>query len=271
MTVLQAVVLGTVQGITEFLPISSDGHMALVYAAIGQTPDLTYEIFLHGATLLAMIAYFRNDIRELLSAWLPAHKNRAEDRRTGLLIVVGTAASGAIALWLEPVVEPMAASLSWVGFWFLVTASALVLAELLGARVRHTRTTAALPFWKAFGVGVAQGSAVLPGLSRSGTTIAGGMLAGLDREHAARFSFLLGIPVITLATGRDLLGLLDGSTVLPPLAVALAGFVAALVAGYLAIWGLLAFVKEHRLYWFAAYTAALGTAILVSETIAARG
>ena len=111
---LQAVVLGVVQGLTEFLPISSDGHLALAYAWFGVKPDLTFEIFLHGATLLAMYAYFWRDIVRIASSLLPSHADQQQDRRLVLLIVSGTLVSGVVAKALEPVVEPMAANLVWV-------------------------------------------------------------------------------------------------------------------------------------------------------------
>jgi len=119
---------------------------------------------------------------------------------------------------------------------------------------------------------VFQGIAALPGVSRSGSTIAGGMLFKLSREDAARFSFLLGIPIITLAAAKDGFDVIQGASSLPGSPVALAaGFVAAGLAGYFAIWGLLRFVKNHSLYWFAAYTGVLGTVMLLSGTVFGRG
>lgn len=263
MTLFEAVLLGVTQGVTEFLPISSDGHMALVYAAIGEAPDLSFEIFLHGATLLAMLLYFRADIATVLKSLLPSGADDANARRLALLIAVGTVASGIVALLLEPVVEPMAASLVWVGVWFLTTSALMAVAETFAPRLPRIAGPEALGVGKTLFVGVLQGAAVLPGLSRSGSTISGGMLAGLDRQPAARFSFLLGIPIITLATVRDFAGLFTGATELPPAPVSLAGFVAAGVAGYAAISFLLAVVRRHSLYWFSAYTGVLGIGILI--------
>ena len=267
MGILEAIVLGITQGITEFLPISSDGHLALVYAALGKDPSLTFEVFLHVATLLAMVVYFRADIWRLLTSLTPSGSDRPDDRRLVLLIVIGTAVSGVIALVLSPYVEPLAASLAWVGVFFLATAALLALGEFLSSRVLPTASAAKLPPWKAATVGVWQGLAVLPGLSRSGSTIAGSMIAGLDRESAARFSFLLGIPIITLAALKDVADLVGGRATLPGVGPSIAGFVAAAAAGYLAIALLLEFVKRYSLYWFAAYTGVLGTAILVWSAI----
>jgi len=266
---LPAAVLGVVQGITEFLPISSDGHLALVYRLFGMRPNLTYEVFLHGATLIAMYAYFWRDIVDLLASMLPKNAERKAQRRTILLIIVGTLVSGIVAKLIEPVVEPMSASMIWVSVWFLGTSLLLFAAEYLSKRVTDVRTED-LPYPKVAFVGLMQGLAVLPGLSRSGSTIASGMMAGLSRERAARFSFLLGIPIITLAFGLDAVDVLSGGATLPGLVPSSIGFIAAAVSGYFAIRGLLKFVRSHRLYPFAIYTAALA-AILFVMTVLSKG
>ncbi len=272
MSVLQAIVLGVVQGLTEFLPISSDGHLAVTYQLFGMAPNLSYEVFLHGATLIAMFAYFWRDVLHLLASLLPANKERTGDRRLVLLIAIGTAISAVIALALSDVLEPLAASATAVGIGFLVTTAVLVTAEVVDRGGALLESADKLGYGALVVIAVLQGIAALPGVSRSGSTIAGGMFFRLSREHAARFSFLLGIPIITLATVKDTLDVLQGASHLPgtPLALA-AGFVAAGLSGYLAIWGLLRFVKNHRLYWFAAYTGVLGTVMLFSGTVLGRG
>ncbi|TDB39091.1 MAG: undecaprenyl-diphosphate phosphatase [Actinobacteria bacterium] len=271
MNVLHAALLGVIQGATEFLPVSSDGHLAVAYYLLGEKPDLTFEVFLHGATLLAMIAYFRSDIIRLLSSLLPANKDRKSDRRLVVLILVGTAISGVIALGMAPYIEGISASMTWVGLGFLGTATLLTLGEALSRRAARLADPSDLGPLRAGLVGALQGLAVLPGVSRSGSTIAAGMFAGLSREAAARFSFLLGMPIIALAAAKDTVDLLGGNTTLPGVVPSIVGFVAAGVSGYLAIAGLLALVKRHSLYWFAAYTAVLGTAMLLLTTVFARG
>jgi undecaprenyl-diphosphatase len=261
-SVIQAVVLGIVQGLTEFLPVSSDGHLALVYKAFGAKPVLSYEVLLHGATLVAMIVYFRTDILELLSALMPSNKDRTADRRLVLLIAVGTAVSAVVALGLSGVVEPLSASLTWVGIFFLATSALLAIAELAYGRVGKTADPSQLGYAKTGFIALLQGLAVLPGLSRSGSTISGGVMSGLERDEAARFSFLLGIPIITLAFGKDLLDLWQRGFRLPDPAASFIGFVAAGVAGYLAIWWLLPFLKRHRLWGFGGYTGILGTVVV---------
>lgn len=252
----QAIVLGVVQGLTEFLPVSSDGHLALAYRLFHQSPDLTFEVFLHLATLVAMVVYFRADILTLVRAVGPAGKGSPE-RRLVTLIAAATAISAVLALVMKKAVVAANESLLLIGIGFLVTAAALVAAEIAARRVA-SREPADLGWGRTTMVAVAQALATLPGVSRSGMTISSGMLAGLDRAAAARFSFLLGIPIIAAANVYEAKDILSGASQVPGLAVSAAGFVAAGVAGYLAIWGLLKFVRTHPLYAFAGYTAVVG-------------
>ncbi len=272
MSILQAVVLGIVQGLTEFLPISSDGHLAVTYQIFGLQPNLSYEVFLHGATLIAMFVYFWRDILELLASLLPKNRERTGERRIVLLIAIGTAISAVIALGLGKYLESLAESATAVGIGFLITTAVLVVAEIVDRKGPAHPSPSHLSYVAIAVIGVFQGIAALPGVSRSGSTISGGMLFKLTREDAARFSFLLGIPIITLAFLKDGLDVVNGASHLPgtPFALA-AGFVAAGLAGYFAIWGLLRFVKNHSLYWFAAYTGVLGTVMLLSGTVFGRG
>lgn len=263
MGVFQAVVLGITQGVTEFLPISSDGHLWIVYRLFGEQPNLAFEVFLHFATLLVLVAYFRRDIVRVLGSLSPANRERRVERRLAMLILVGTVVSGAIALFMGSVVETANSSALWVGLGFLLTTALMVLAEVSAPHVRRVLQAGELPVWKAVPVGILQALAVLPGVSRSGSTISAGMYSGLDRSEAARFSFLLGIPIIALAGLKDIADIVSGHAALPSLLPAAAGFIAAGACGYLAIWALLGFVKNHSLYWFAAYTGVVGTAILV--------
>ncbi|KAF0207629.1 MAG: undecaprenyl-diphosphate phosphatase [Actinomycetota bacterium] len=270
MNSLQAIVLGVVQGLTEFLPISSDGHLAVTYRLLGQRPDLTFEVFLHAATLIAMVIYFRADIARLLASLLPKNADRRDDRRLVLLIIIATGVSGVLALALSPYVEDLSNSMTWVGLGFILTAVLLTVGEKL-AQSEKSGGTDKLRVPAVGFIGALQGLAVLPGVSRSGSTIAAGMLAGLSREQAARFSFLLGIPIIFLAVAKDAVDLLRGHEQLPAVLPSIIGFIASGVTGYLAIKLLLSIVKQHKLYWFAAYTAVLGTAMLLMDTVFARG
>ncbi len=253
---LQALILGVVQGLTEFLPVSSDGHLALTYRLFGRMPDLGFEVFLHLGTLLAMVILFRSDIVTLARSFGPAGKGSAE-RRLAWLIVLATAISGVLALALKKVVLAANTSLLAIGAGFLVTSVALVAAEFVGRRVRR-RTADGLGWKRTAGVAIAQALATLPGISRSGMTISSGMLAGLDRHAAARFSFLLGIPIIAAANIYEAKDLVTGAAPVPSALVLIVGFVAAAVSGYLAIGALLKFLQTRPLHVFAVYTSVLG-------------
>jgi len=272
-TLLQAAILGVVQGLTEFLPISSDGHLAITYRLMGTAPNLSFEVLLHAATLIAMVVYFWSDGLELLSSLLPRNSERTGDRRLIVLITLGTAVSAVVALAFEPYIERLTASSIAVGLGFLGTTLVLVLAEMADRKGPNLQEPNRLSFPQICVVGLLQGLAVLPGLSRSGTTIGGTMLFGVSREKAARFSFLFGIPIIALAAAKDVLAVVLGSSHLPQgvLPALVVGFVVAGLSGYGAMWGLLRFVKNHSLLWFAAYTGVLGTAILLGATVFGRG
>lgn len=258
---LQAVVLGVVQGLTEFLPISSDGHLALTYTLFNTPPDLAFEVFLHAATLIATIVYFWPDIARLLRSLGHSGRGTADRRLLGL-IALATLISGSLAFLLKQLVESANLSLVAIGSGFLITAAMLTVAELLSGR-RAPREPDRLGPGRVALIAIAQAAAAFPGVSRSGLTIGGGMLTGLDRETAARFSFLVGIPVIAAATlyeGKDVVADLmsTGASSLPPFGVSAAGFLAAGVSGYFAIRALLAIVRKHPLWVFAVYTAVVG-------------
>jgi len=253
---LQALVLGVVQGLTEFLPVSSDGHLALTYHLFGMQPDLAFEVFLHAATLIAMVVHFRADIVRLLRSLLPAGKG-SDDRRLVGLIVLVTLISGVLALVAKNFVEDANTSLLAIGAGFLLTSAMLFTAEVVSHRTTRREPHEIGPL-RASLLAVAQAAAAFPGASRSGLTIGAGMLSGLSRETAARFSFLAGIPLIAAATLYESKDVLTGAAPLPPLGVSALGFVAAGISGYLAIRGLLAFVRTRPLHIFAGYTLVVG-------------
>lgn len=286
MAFLQAIVLGITQGITEFLPISSDGHLILVPAILGWDRfGLGFDVILHAGTLTATIAYFRHDLLRIVSAVFSKDPSRTRDRRLGWFIVWATIPSVVVALAAQGLVDgvetlPMSEQVTIVAAFLLLTAILLGSAELVSARsARRSRarmTTADLPLWKAIAIGFAQGFAVAPGLSRSGTTIAAGVALGMNREESARFSFLLSVPIIAAALAKKLLLdiVVDGEALFPAavqpaqaVALTLAGVATTAVVGYAAISFLLPFVRKHSLAWFAAYTAVLGAGILVAQTV----
>jgi len=275
MDAVQAFVLGITQGITEFLPISSDGHLILVPALFGWARfGLGFDVVLHAATLLATVAYFRADVARLARGLFSRREALARDRRLAWVILAATVPSVIIALAFEPLVDRVETytahtQLVIVGAFLLVTAALLTGAELLGRRRRVTVDAAEdVPLRRALAIGFAQGFAVAPGLSRSGTTIAAGVALGLERAEAARFSFLLSIPIVAAATAKKVLidVVMKGGT-LPPALPLTVGLITTAVVGYAAIAFLLPYVRRHSLAVFAVYTALVGTAILVIKAI----
>lgn len=273
MLMIQAVVLGVVQGITEFLPISSDGHLILVPSLLGwERFGLGFDVILHVGTLLATLLYFRRDFARLAFAVFSRAANRARDRRLAWLIMGATVPSVAVVLALEPFVDgvearPVSEQIVITAFGLLATAVVLGTSEILAGIMRTRRTidddAAELSWPRTLGIGFAQGFAALPGLSRSGTTIATGQALGMSRGEAARFSFLMSIPIISAATAKKLLDLAQGEGALPPPDVILVGVGVTTLVGYGVIWLLLPFVRKHSLWWFAAYTAVVGILLLV--------
>ncbi|MDR1412323.1 MAG: undecaprenyl-diphosphate phosphatase [Actinomycetes bacterium] len=278
---LYSACLGLAQGLTEFLPVSSSGHLSLLNLLFGVNGEegLEFTFFLHIATLIAALIYFRRDIARLVRAWAPAHRHdMADRRRVGVFILIGCLVTGPMGLLLEDKLGAIADNYLFLGCAFLLTTIVLCVAEILTNRreeqERRAHHKAAAPVTSsnmgmlcAALTGFAQGCAVIPGFSRSGATIAGGMMVGLSRKEATRYSFLLGLPIIAAGAVKDGLGLLNGSLVLPPFGISLTGFIIAGVSGYLAIAVMLHFVQNTQLYWFAAYTAAVGIILIVISFI----
>lgn len=260
MEVLRAVALGVVQGIAEFLPISSSGHLRLLQDGLGWSDfGLAFDTLLHVATLLAVLVYFRADIVHMVGAAFSRDDARSDDRRLAWLVVIATIPTGIIGLAGNDFFE--GAPLLYVGIAFLITSATLALTDRLS---RHTLHSASRLTWgRGVLVGIAQGIAVMPGISRSGATMAAGMGVGLDREQAARFSFLLSAPIILLAGAKQALDVFSGDASLPGFAASALGFLAAAVTGYIAIAGLMSFLRRHTFLPFVAYTALLGVAVIV--------
>lgn len=264
MSLLEAIIIGIIQGATEFLPISSDGHLVLIPAVFGLTqPDLVLIGLVHAGTLVAIVSYFARDLWAILRAVLSGLANRrpfADDNaRLGWLMVLGSVPAAVVGLLLKDWFERQFQSPVVAAAGLLVTAAFLVVGERL---LRGVRTIPQMTWLDTLIIGSFQVLALLPGVSRSGTTIAAGLGRGLDRPSAARFSFLVGLPAIA---GAGLLAIIDifsanGSL---PAGHYLAAFIAAAVTGYLCIAFLLNWLRRHSLYPFAVYCAVVGTLFLV--------
>ena len=269
MSIIEAIILGMIQGATEFLPISSSGHLVLLPEIFGWgAADLTLIGIVHLGTLVAILIYFWRDLWQILTAVLAGIRSRelmgTTDARLGWLIVIGSVPAVAAGLLLQDFFEQVFATPQAAAFFLLVTAVLLVIGEKMLSGVKSVGQMD----WKDAGIiGLFQSLALFPGLSRSGSTIVGGLLRGLDRPTATRFSFLLGIPAFL---GAGLLSIKDIVTapVMPyTTAVYVAGFLAAAVVGYVCIYFLLRWVRSHSLYIFAIYCALLGGGYLLYSFI----
>ena len=267
MPIGRALALGVLQGLTEFLPISSSGHLVLVPWLLGwPDPGLAFDAILHWGTLLAILIYFRRDWANLIRSGIRSMLNRRLDGDAHLLlmILIGTIPAGLAGLLLKDKFEIAFSAPAWVSVDLLSTAALLAIAEGLsrpektGADGHDRSGVGMIGLRAALIVGIAQAFAILPGISRSGVTIAAGLSVGLERRVAARYSFLLATPII-LAAGLLKLGdlALAGTAGGEWLAL-IVGMLGAAVAGYLSIGWLMAYLANRRLLLFSAYCAAFG-------------
>ena len=246
---IEDIVLGVVQGLTEFLPISSSGHLVVIPAVLGwDQPSLTFDLVLHLGTLVAVLFAFRRDLLALLVGLFGGGPDPRRDRRMIGLLALGSIPAGIAGLALGNEFESLFEEPLWVCLFWVVTAFILLGAErIIRAGVARHDVDARRAAW----IGVAQAAAITPGISRSGTTIAAGVAQGMTREAAARFSFLLAIPAIIGATATRVTDLTSGRfDVTGPV---VAGFVAAAISGWIAIEGFLAYLRTHSLRVFAVY------------------
>ena len=268
-TVLQALVMGIVQGLTEFLPVSSSGHLVIVPYLFGWDDpfinSLAFSVMLHMGTLIALLVYFRADWVRLVPAGFAAIRDRSlqddPDRRLAWLLLAATIPAAIVGFLLNDLIETSFRQVGLVAVTLVIGGVILWLADHLSPR---TKGVGDVTFPVAFAIGVAQALALIPGISRSGISISAGRVAGLDREAAARFSFLMATPV-TLGAGifeaRKLLTGESGVAVEPlPLLV---GLVAALIAGLLAIRFMLTYLRTRSLDIFVWYRFALAAVVLV--------
>jgi undecaprenyl-diphosphatase len=264
MTLLQALVLALVQGITEFLPISSSAHLILAPYLFGW-PDqgLAFDVATNTGTLLAVVVYFRRDLADLVRGLLrPAEHGEVEGmpaRRLLWALVLGTVPVAVAGLLLDDWVagaarDPLLIAGTSIGFGLLLWA-----ADRLG---RRRRGLATLTLADAVLVGLAQALALVPGTSRSGVTMTAALALGYRRPAAARFSFLLAIPVGVLATGYDVLQVALGVVPAGDLAAMAVGLVVSAVSAYLVIGALLAWLERQTMTPFVVYRVALGLVIL---------
>ena len=263
MGVLEAILLGLVQGLTEFLPISSSGHLRIVPAFIGsEDPGAAFTAVIQLGTMAAVVAYFWHDLVRIARAWLgslgdPARRGEFEARQ-GWYIIVGTIPISVLGLAFDDQIETTARDLYLIGTMLIVLGLVLLLAEKVG---RRDRPITRIGWRDALVVGFAQALALIPGVSRSGATITAGLFLGLNRVAAARFSFLLSIPAVVLSGLYQVPDIFDGGNTAGVTETAIAT-VLSFVSGYASIAFLLSFLTTHTTAVFVAYRVALGALVL---------
>ena len=258
--------LGVVQGITELLPVSSTAHMRLVPALLGwQDPGSAFSAAMQLAALAAVVTYFWTDVRDIAAGSVGAVLQR--DWRSPLLrlavgIIIATIPIVIAGVLLGPLLNSCGTplrSLPVIGIACLVMGVLLALAELFA---KHTRGVEDMGVVDAFLVGLAQVGALIPGVSRSGSTLTGALFLGLQRDQAARFSFLIGIPAIALAGAREIFVLLHAHIPADAWAVLAVGLIVGALSSFAALWSLMRFLERFSTWPFVIYRIALGIALL---------
>lgn len=265
MSWLEAIVLGIVQGITEFLPISSTGHLRIVPAFAGwEDPGAAFTAIVQLGTTLAVLIYFREDLWRVARTWLRSLRDpslrQSVDARMGWYLIVATIPISIFGFAFDDEIETSARDLYLIGTVLIVFSFVLLLAERVGRKERGERD---IGLRDAIAVGVAQACALVPGVSRAGATISAALFLGMKREAAARFSFLLSMPAIVAAAVYSMRGVVTGEETTDagttPIIIAC---VFAFIAGYVSIAWLLRFLTSHGLGVFVWYRVALGAAVL---------
>ena len=268
---IQALILGIIQGLTEFLPVSSSGHLVLLQNLFGLSePELLFDASVHAGTLVAVLALFHREIRNILANllritslkrvsgnWRALYRQN-EEIRIATLIVAGSIPTAVLGLLFRNAADTIFGSVGIVGWMLLVTGTVLWFTRRVTVAGKSLKQ---IVIRDALIIGLVQGLAILPGISRSGSTIAVALFLGVERETAGRFSFLLSIPAILGALVLSFDPALSHSTIQPKV-ILLGAFVSAVV-GYVALIALLRMVKKGRIYRFAPYCWLIGAAALV--------
>ncbi|MFC1617647.1 undecaprenyl-diphosphatase UppP [Patescibacteria group bacterium] len=274
MPIFEAIILGLIQGLTEFIPISSSGHLVLVRELFGwEDTGIAFDTVLHLGTLLAVIIYFWSTWKSLLftlGRLIARKETKPENKFLLLALIIGTLPALAIGYFFNESIDQLFRDISWVAIFLIATGVLFVIAERARRWFKKREEQYGQKKFKDLGIGRAlfigcmQAVALLPGVSRSGLTIAGGIFSGLTREAAARFAFMLSVPII-LAAG--ILGLIEmagnGGIAEIGLASVIIGFIVAAASGYLAIKFMLRFLRQRKLYIFSIYLMILGVTLLV--------
>ena len=270
MDIIQGIIIGIVQGLTEFLPVSSSAHLVFVQKLLGVESSIAFDVFLHLGTLIAVLWFFRFDVYKMLSSWFSSLEDIIQGRfregfyedpykRLAWYVILATIPVGIVGVLFEDSVDALFAGALYVPAFFLfVTGTILYLSQRMpSGEVNYNTITKK----EALFMGLGQACAILPGLSRSGTTIAAGLTIGLNKEFAAKFSFILSIPAIL---GAFVVQLKDiGSAMDANFLPVFLGFIASIIAGYLAIKWMLDLIQNRNLDIFAYYCWLVGLIVFM--------
>ena len=259
MRLIETIILGIVQGLTEFLPVSSSGHLELSRAILGSNSmpqqSLLMTVVLHAATALSTIVIFRKDIAQLLSGLFQFKNN--EQFRYAVKILLSMIPAAVTGILFESEIEQLfGGQILAVGLMLLITGTLLFLAD------KAKNTGKQISYWNAFVIGIAQTVAILPGISRSGATISASVLLGIDRQKATRFSFLMVVPLILGKIAKDIVsGTLAQSQT--PITLLMVGFASAFIVGLIACRWMIALVRKSQLKYFSFYCYIVGLAAII--------
>ena len=271
MDIIQAIILGIVQGLTEFLPVSSSAHLVFVPEILKVQSSLVFDTILHVGSLVAVVIYFWKDIIHMLKSFfsslmdIPRRQFREgikEDKfkKLAWFVIIGTIPAGLAGVLFKDTFEALFNDVFIVGFFLIITGFLLWGSEMMSRRVNNKTSLKEMSVKNSILIGIAQAFAIAPGISRSGATISAGLFLGIERELAARYSFLLSIPAIL---GAALVQMKDISTIDVSATVFIAGFIAAAVTGYIAIKIVLKLIQEKNLLIFAYYCWIIGPIAMI--------
>jgi len=272
MDILQGIIIGIVQGLTEFLPVSSSAHLVFIQNLLGVESSLAFDTFLHLGTLIAVVWFFRYDIYKMLKSWWLSLGDLLQGRfmegfyddpykRLAWYVILATIPVGIVGVLFEDSVDALFSGALYVPAFFLfVTGTILYLSQRMpSGNINYNNITKK----EALFMGLGQACAILPGLSRSGTTIAAGLTIGLDKEFAAKFSFILSIPAILgafILQAKDIGSAMDANF-LP----VILGFIASIIAGYMAIKWMLDLIQNRNLDIFSYYCWLMGLIVFMGS------
>ncbi|MGZ7108816.1 MAG: undecaprenyl-diphosphate phosphatase [Methanobacterium sp.] len=275
MDIIQAIIIGIVQGLTEFLPVSSSAHLVFAPQILGVQSSLAFDTILHVGSLVAVVIYFWNDIIHMIKSFISSLIDIPRDRfregiredqfkRLAWLVIIGTIPAGLAGILFKDFFESLFNNIPAVGFFLIITGFLLWGSERVSRRIKDKTSLKEMSIKNSLIIGIFQALAIAPGISRSGATISAGLFLGLERELAARYSFLLSIIAIlgaALVQAKDITSM-DMSTV-----AVIAGFLAAAISGYVAIKIVLKLIKDRSLLIFAYYCWIVGVLALILSLV----